>query len=125
MIKEAKKEKDLEKTENNKEKEEKKSSWIKMKKEDVEKLVVSLAKEGRSSAQIGLELRDKHGIPKIKLFGKRISEILSEKGIEYKTEKHFVEKRVSNLRRHIDKNKKDYPASRALTKKLWVIKNLN
>ena len=69
-----------------KKEEEKKPSWIKLKPKEVEDLVVDLAKKGESPAKIGLILRDKHGIPKTKVFGKKIKQILDQKGIEYKTE---------------------------------------
>ena len=101
-----------------------KPSWIKMKKEDLEKIVVDLVKEGKTPAQIGLVLRDKHGVPKAKLLGKGIREILDDKKIAYRSDKEMIENRVERLKPHIQKNKKDYPASRALTKKLWVLHKL-
>jgi len=101
-----------------------KSNWIKMKPLELEKIVVELANQGESPAKIGLVLRDKHGIPKAKLFGKRISQILKEKGVKYPDEKSIFEARVNKLNAHIKKNKHDYPASRALTKNLWVLNKL-
>ena len=53
-----------------------KPAWVKMKLAEMEKIVVDLAGEGKSPAQIGLVLRDKYGIPKAKLVGKGIREIL-------------------------------------------------
>jgi small subunit ribosomal protein S15 len=105
-------------------KKESKPSWVKIKKEDLEKIIIGLAKEGKSPAAIGLILRDKHGIPKTKLFGMRVCEILDEKGIEYKTERNITDERILKLKSHITNNKHDHPASRALTKKLWVLRKL-
>jgi small subunit ribosomal protein S15 len=102
-----------------------KPSWVKMKSADLEKLVVALAKEGNDPAKIGLILRDKHGVPKAKLFGKRISQILKEHGIEFKTEKKVVEEKISTLQNHFGKNKHDYQSSKALSKKLWVLHAIN
>ena len=123
IAKKMKKESDV-KSENQAEKESTKSSWIKMKPLELEKIVVELAKTGESLAKIGLILRDKHGVPKAKLFGKRISQILKEKGVNYPDEKSVFEARVKKLNEHIKKNKHDYPASRSLTKNLWVLNKL-
>lgn len=101
-----------------------KPGWIKMKADELEKIVVDLAKEGKSPAEIGLILRDKHGVPKAKLLGKKISAILEEKGVAYSSDKQMVEKNVEKLKGHLKKNKHDYSASRALTKKLWAIQRM-
>ena len=102
-----------------------KPSWIKMKPADIEKIVVELAKKGESPAKIGLILRDKHGIPKTKIFGKKITQILGENGIEYEDDKKIIDKKIEKLKTHISKNKHDYPASRALTKGLWGLYRLD
>ncbi|MFH1425426.1 MAG: hypothetical protein ABIG28_01705 [archaeon] len=115
------KEKAEKKDEEKKEEKDSKPSWVKMKSSDLENLVVGYAKEGKSLGQIGLLLRDKHGIPKTKLLGKRIIDILNDKGVEFKGEKQIAGERVQKLKNHIAKNKHDHPASRALTKELWVL----
>ena len=102
-----------------------KPGWIKMKPAEMEEIVIELAKNGESPAKIGLILRDKHGIPKTKLFGKRITEILKEKGVKYEVEKDVVDKKIGKLKGHISKNKHDYPAKRALTKRLWDLYKVN
>ncbi len=110
------------------EKDEKKAgkpSWIKMSQKEMEKIVIDLAKEGEGLAKIGLILRDKYGVPKVKLVGGRgVKEILKENKIEFKEDKQIIEKHVSRLKEHLSKNKKDYPASRALTKKLWAVHDI-
>ena len=98
--------------------------WIKVKPAEIENLILDLAKKGLSPSQIGLELRDKHGVPKAKLIGKRITQILKENKIQYKTEKDMVKTRISTLNKHITPNKHDYTAKRALTKQLWVLHKL-
>jgi len=40
-------------------------SWIKYSSEEIEKLVIKLAKSGKTTAQVGLELRDSYGIPSV------------------------------------------------------------
>jgi len=99
----------------------KKLSWVKMKPAELEKIVVDLAKKGANPAKIGLILRDEHGIPKAKLLGKRITEILKENNINFKTDKEIIQERLENIKVHMGKNKHDYSASRALTKKLWMV----
>ena len=96
-----------------------KPSWVKMKPAELEGLVVDLAKKGNSPAKIGLILRDQHGIPKSKLLGKKISKILDEHGIQYEKDRDVVDKKVSGLKGHIEKNKHDHSATRALTRRLW------
>ena len=54
-----------------------KPSWIKTSQKELENLVIELAKEGKTPAQIGLVLRDKHGIPKTRLLGKGIKKYFS------------------------------------------------
>lgn len=98
-------------------------NWIKMNLADLEKLVIQLHKEGNSPAKIGLILRDKHGVPKAKLIGKKITKILQENNLDYENDEAIVKKDIDNLKKHIEKNIHDYSAKRSLTKKLWVVKN--
>jgi small subunit ribosomal protein S15 len=101
-----------------------KTDWVGLKPKEVEKMVVELAKQGESPAKIGLILRDKHGIPKVKLLGKKILKILKEAQVEIKSENEKIQKKMNALERHISKNKHDYTAKRALTKKLWLANKL-
>ena len=95
-----------------------------MKPAELEKIVIELGKQGESPAKIGLMLRDKHGIPKAKLLGKRISAILKENKVKIKPEKEILEEKNKRVGAHIAKNKHDYPALRSLTKRLWVLNKL-
>jgi ribosomal protein S15P/S13E len=101
-----------------------KPNWVKMKPAEVESLIVELAKGGNSPAKIGLILRDEHGIPKTKLFGKRLSQVLREKGIKFETEEDGMKKKIETLQNHFGKNKHDYQASKALSKKLWAMNRM-
>jgi small subunit ribosomal protein S15 len=101
-----------------------KPTWIKMKPEELEKLVIDLAKKGEPPSKIGIILRDKHGIPKSKLLGKKITKILETSGTEYATEKSLVEQKIEKLKTHIKANKHDYPSQRSLTKNLWAMHKL-
>ncbi|MEE9593022.1 MAG: 30S ribosomal protein S15 [Thermoplasmata archaeon] len=62
---------------------EKPPAWASTKPKEVEKLVSKLYQEGLPSAQIGIRLRDQHGIPSVKLLtGKTVTQILREGGVE-------------------------------------------
>jgi len=105
--------------------EETKSSWIKTKPEELEKMIIEMAKEGKTPSQIGITLRDKHGIPKAKILGKKITQVLKERKISFNDDKKQTDNQVEKLKVHISKNKHDYPATRSLTKNLWVLYHLN
>ena len=43
-----------------------KRDWVKYNAEETEKLVLKYAKAGNSSSEVGMILRDQHGIPNVK-----------------------------------------------------------
>ncbi len=91
--------------------------WVVYKKNEVEKLVINLAKEGYQSAKIGLILRDRFGIPSVKLItGKTIKQIMVENNIYPKFPEDLLNllKQAVNLRNHLSVNKKDYTSKRNL-----------
>jgi len=56
--------------------------WCELSAREVEEKVVELAKQGLSTAQIGMVLRDSYGVPDVKLLtGKKILQILRERGL--------------------------------------------
>ncbi|HLC46568.1 MAG TPA: 30S ribosomal protein S15 [Candidatus Nanoarchaeia archaeon] len=92
-------------------------SWVRHGPKEIEMIVSKLAKEGRSSAQIGLTLRDSYGIPDSKLVTKkRISQILREKGLAKELPDDLLSliKRSVMIRKHLEENKKDMSAFRGL-----------
>jgi small subunit ribosomal protein S15 len=57
--------------------------WVKTSPEEIEKLIVDLAKRGLSKAAIGQVLRDENGIPLAKaVLGKTISQVLADNKVE-------------------------------------------
>lgn len=102
-----------------------KPSWVKMKPAELEGTIIELFNEEKNPAKIGLILRDKHGIPKSKLLGKKITQILRENKKDCTKEGEIVAKRVEKIQAHLKNNKNDQPAKRALTKKLWAIRRIN
>ena len=91
--------------------------WVRYKKAEIEKLVSNLAKEGNSSAKIGLILRDQFGIPSVKLMvDKTIKQIMKENNLyqKYPEDLFNLLKKAVNLRGHLAKSKKDYTSKRNL-----------
>ena len=93
--------------------------WIERSAEEVENLVVKLAKKGYSKSIIGNILRDSYGIPLVKVVtGKKISQILEENEIE----KEFtlpedlanLVKKALNIRKHLESNHKDLEVKKGL-----------
>lgn len=101
-----------------------KPEWVKIKPQELEKIIIELHKNGKTPAQIGTDLRDKHGIPKAKMLGKKISRILIENGLEIPSEKTILEKKMQKTKMHIENHKHDYTAKRSIAKKQWIISKL-
>lgn len=87
----------------------KKHEWIMYNKEEVEKLIVKLAKEGYLSSQIGMVLRDQYGVPDVREFELRITKVLEKHGFSKAVPEDMFNlmKKAIALRRHLEKNKKD------------------
>ncbi|MFA5613620.1 MAG: 30S ribosomal protein S15 [Methanoculleus sp.] len=84
---------------------------------EIEKIIVELRKDGMSSSQIGLVLRDKYGVPDVKLAtGKRVNEILRENDLESEIPEDLrnLMQKALGLRKHLAENKKDVHNARQL-----------
>lgn len=93
------------------------AQWVEYKKEEVERLVVKLAKDGIQPSEIGKILRDQYGIPSIKhVTGKTISIILSENNLTPNIPPDLLNllKQAVKLREHMEKNKKDFTSKHGL-----------
>jgi len=91
--------------------------WVKYKKEDVEKLIVDLAKQKNTSAMTGTILRDSYGIPDISLLTKKtITQIMHENKLypEFPEDLMFLLRKAVVLRKHMSTNKKDKHSQRGL-----------
>ncbi len=85
-------------------------SWVQVQKKEAEDLIVQMGKMGRQASQIGLALRDQHGIPNVRLLtGKSILQILAEAGIKPQIPEDLASliKRGRTVTRHLSENKKD------------------
>ncbi len=101
--------------------------------EEVETRVVDLYNQGRSTSEIGITLRDSHGVPSVVVrTGKKITKILKERGVvpgsvsgtgtgsgsgsgsELPEDLQNLMRKALKIRRHLEENRKDLHNKRAL-----------
>lgn len=90
--------------------------WAEYQPQEVENLIVKLAKKGVSTSVIGAMLRDQHGMPSVKLLTKkRITKILDKKVTREMPEDlmDLIRKAV-NLEKHRTANPHDMTAKRGV-----------
>ena len=90
---------------------------IKIGKEELEKKIVELAKEGYTSALIGLILKEKYGIRNVrKILNKKISQVMKEHNVYPEVPEDLIclMKRAIKVREHLKKHKKDKHSRRGL-----------
>lgn len=101
--------------------------WMEHSAEEVEKLVVKLAKKGYTKSKIGTHLRDAYGIPLVKVVtGKKISDILEENGLDETLPedlKNLIRKAL-NLEKHIEDNRSDLEARKGYQRTMSKIYRL-
>jgi small subunit ribosomal protein S15 len=92
-------------------------SWCKYQPEEVEALVVKLAKEGNTPSRIGTILRDQYAIPLVKpITGKTVTELLKDAELApaMPEDLSVLVKKAESLAVHLEKNRKDLHNKRAL-----------
>jgi small subunit ribosomal protein S15 len=92
-------------------------SWCKYQPEEVEALIIKLAKEGHPPNRIGTILRDQYAIPLVKpLTGKTITQVLKEAELAPAVPEDLGDllKKAARLATHFEKNKEDLHNKRAL-----------
>ena len=92
-------------------------SWVSQDPKQIEELVLKYAKEGISSSQIGIKLRDQHAIPLVKsITNKGIIQILEENKLkpEIPEDLNNIIKKAIRLQKHLKSNKGDYRNVRSL-----------
>ncbi|MEM1663643.1 MAG: 30S ribosomal protein S15 [Pyrobaculum sp.] len=92
-------------------------TWINYTPDEVEQLVLELARRGFQPSQIGLILRDQYGIPLVKsVTGKKITKILEERGIKQDLPEDLLNliKRALRIRKHLEEHPKDMSSRRGL-----------
>jgi len=101
--------------------------WVSYSKREIELLIQKLAREGRSSSQIGALLRDSYGIPDVRLFTEKpVTAVMRDKKLlgEIPEDLLALIRRAVNLRKHLDANRQDMSALRGLQLAESKIKHL-
>jgi len=91
--------------------------WCKYTPEEIESIVIKLAKEGHTTSSIGTILRDQHGIPLTKpIAEKSITQILKDAGLapSIPEDMAVLLKKATSIYVHLEKNKKDAYNKRSL-----------
>lgn len=92
-------------------------NWVVYQPDEVKALIINLAREGKSQSEIGNILRDVHGIPLVKpIVGHGIRRVLEEADIAAAVPQDLYDLmvRATILRRHMDRNPKDFSNKRGL-----------
>ena len=93
------------------------SSWVKQDPKEIEELVIKYAKDGNTSSQIGIKLRDQHAIPLVKpIINKTISDILDQNDLksEIPEDLNNIVIKAVGLQKHLKSNKNDRRNIRSL-----------
>lgn len=91
--------------------------WCKISADEVTTIILDLWKQGVSTAEIGMTLRDRYGVPDAKLItGKKITTILKENNVAPHVPEDLTNLIVKalRLRKHLSINKKDIHNRRSL-----------
>jgi small subunit ribosomal protein S15 len=92
-------------------------NWCKYQPEEVEALIVKLAKEGSSASRIGTILRDQYSVPLSRpITGKRILKIMKENELApaFPEDLASLLKKAESLGLHLERNRTDLYNRRAL-----------
>ena len=92
-------------------------AWSTMTTEEVTTVVNDMWKQGISTSEIGMVLRDKYGVPDVKLAtGKKVTQILRESGEKFAVPEDLYNLIVKaiGLRKHMNNNHKDVHNKRSL-----------
>ncbi|XP_078491441.1 small ribosomal subunit protein uS15 [Ciona intestinalis] len=85
-------------------------TWLKLSSEDVKEQIYKLAKKGLRPSQIGVILRDSHGVAQVRFVtGNQILRVLKAKGLAPDLPEdiyHLIKKAVA-MRKHLERNRKD------------------
>ena len=95
-----------------------KPEWVTYSNEEIEEMILKFTKEGKSTTESVIILRDTYGIPSVKdVTGERINQILKRNGQaqEYPEDLMNLIRRAVNIRDHLEENPKDLHSKRGLT----------
>ncbi|MCL4365159.1 30S ribosomal protein S15 [Candidatus Marsarchaeota archaeon] len=102
---------------------------LKLSNDEITKLIVDYAKQGKHQALIGQMLKEKHNVPYIRqIFNKRLYAVLNENGFRAEIPQDLMDllKRAITLRRHLERNHNDAHNKTSLGRveaKIWRLSN--
>merc|ERR1711879_928574 len=88
-------------------------NWLKLTSEEVKDQIYKLAKKGMTPSQIGVILRDSHGVAQVRFVtGNKILRILKSKGLapDLPEDIYYLIKKAVSIRKHLERNRKDKDA---------------
>eukprot|EP01130_Rhizamoeba_saxonica_P007822 TRINITY_DN3162_c0_g1_i1.p1 TRINITY_DN3162_c0_g1~~TRINITY_DN3162_c0_g1_i1.p1 ORF type:complete len:152 (-),score=38.43 TRINITY_DN3162_c0_g1_i1:77-532(-) len=88
-------------------------TWLNLSPEEVSEQVCKLARSGLTPSQIGVVLRDSNGVGQVRtVTGNKILRILKANGLapEIPEDLYFLIKKAVSVRKHLERNRKDYDA---------------
>jgi len=91
--------------------------WVPLSSEEIEEKAVKMAKDGYTSARIGLVLRDQYAVPNVKLAtGKTVTQIMvdNEVGPALPEDIANLMRKAINLNSHLSENRGDISNKRGL-----------
>lgn len=88
--------------------------WLKYTAEEVKAIILKLADKGMTAEKIGLTLRDQYGIPKVKIYGLKIKQVLDEKQKFQEPTLLNLKTKLEKIISHYKKNKGDRRAEYSL-----------
>lgn len=102
-------------------------AWSNTNKEEIEKTILQLAAQGKSTSEIGMVMRDRYGVPDITLVtGKKVTATLKENNAAPKVPEDIYNLIVNvlELKKHLDRNPKDVHNKRAFNNMVSKIRRL-
>ena len=101
--------------------------WSNTNKTEIENTIQQLAASGKRSSEIGMILRDRYGVPDVKIVtGKKMGTILKEKNVAPKVPEDILNliTNVLDLNKHLLKNPKDLHNKRSMNNMVSKIRRL-
>ena len=85
-------------------------SWLKLSADEVKEQICKLARKGLRPSQIGVILRDSHGVARVNnVTGTKVLRILKSKGLapQLPEDLYMLIKKAVQVRKHLERNRKD------------------
>jgi len=93
------------------------TKWVKQNTQEIEELILKYAKDGLTTSEIGVKLRDQYAIPLVRSITKKsITEILEQKGIkqEMPEDLNNIVRKALGLQKHLKTHTSDRRNIRSL-----------